>query len=263
MTRIKTGICALTLAFAASTGAAHADSLSPTFDTFGPLPDATFGGTGIPNDSVAISTTTDAFFGSTVTLGLTAHQRYDNPPLTNDGAGTFTALPGSSTPPGSSEGALWNFAYYIEIADALQAPISAYTFELLYDFDPGENTPESELGRISFDLVGFEQQGGALLEDSQNLMFGFLADDSLPGVDPPAYAAFDPDAAGEYSFGLRAYFDPTLEGTGDLVAESSTQVNVVPTAIPTPVAGLAGLVAFGMLSLRRSRRDQSLATLEA
>ncbi|MEX2672118.1 MAG: hypothetical protein WD294_08430 [Phycisphaeraceae bacterium] len=38
--------------------------------------------------------------------------------------------------------------------------------------------------------------------------------------------------------------------------------NVV-TAVPTPMAGLAGLAAFGMLGMRRGRRDHSLAAVEA
>ncbi|MEX2670948.1 MAG: hypothetical protein WD294_02435 [Phycisphaeraceae bacterium] len=35
------------------------------------------------------------------------------------------------------------------------------------------------------------------------------------------------------------------------------------SAVPTPVAGVLGLAAFGMLGMRRARRDQSLAAVEA
>lgn len=35
------------------------------------------------------------------------------------------------------------------------------------------------------------------------------------------------------------------------------------TAVPTPVAGVVGLVAFGLLGMRRRRREQSLAAVEA
>ena len=76
------------------------DQAVPTFDTFGPLPAATFGGSGIPNDSVAISThVIDG--GPTITLGLTAHQRFFNPPLTN---------------PSALFGAKWNFGWFVDLA---------------------------------------------------------------------------------------------------------------------------------------------------
>jgi len=88
---------------------------APLYDTFGPLDDATFGGTGIPNDEVAISS---QFSNgeSLITIAMSATQRYDNPALTNDGAGTYFAGAGSNTPSGTTfEGALWNFNYYINI----------------------------------------------------------------------------------------------------------------------------------------------------
>ena len=70
---------------------ARAD-LTPEFTTFGPLPGATFGGSGIPNDAVAITTIVDGT--TTITLGLTAHQRFASPAVTNNGAGVFTAQAG-------------------------------------------------------------------------------------------------------------------------------------------------------------------------
>ena len=72
-------------------GFAATASATPTFDTFGPLPQATFGGSGIPNDAVAQST-----FEGTGILALSSTQRFFNPPVTNDGAGNYFAEPGSN-----------------------------------------------------------------------------------------------------------------------------------------------------------------------
>ncbi len=58
---------------------AEAAPISPTFDTFGTLSGATFGGTGIPNNAVAITRITSG--GYNITLGLTAHGRFFNPPI--------------------------------------------------------------------------------------------------------------------------------------------------------------------------------------
>lgn len=74
---------------------AAAAPVTPVFQTFGDLAGAEFGGDGIPNDAVAISTFT-AQNGDMLTLGLTATGRFANPPVGNDGAGTFTADPGAN-----------------------------------------------------------------------------------------------------------------------------------------------------------------------
>jgi hypothetical protein len=44
---------------------------APVYDTFGALPQATFGGSGIPNDAVAIGTFSNP--AGNFTLGLAAH----------------------------------------------------------------------------------------------------------------------------------------------------------------------------------------------
>lgn len=74
--------------------------------SFGALPAATFGGSGIPNGSVVQSTC------GNVTLGLTATQRFTSPALTNDGISTFFATPGfDASAPGTY--AKWNFDFYV------------------------------------------------------------------------------------------------------------------------------------------------------
>lgn len=75
--------------------------ITPSYTTFGPLPAATFGGTGIPNSAVSITRVVNPSGGGDLTLGLTAHQRYDNPAVTNNGAGTFFAGAGNDSAHGA------------------------------------------------------------------------------------------------------------------------------------------------------------------
>ncbi|HHQ14905.1 MAG TPA: hypothetical protein ENK16_07730, partial [Chromatiales bacterium] len=89
----------------------------PIMDYFGPLNEATFGGTGIPNQEVAVASQfVDG--NNLITVAMSATQRYSNPPLTNDGAGTYFAGTGSNfggDGESSTEGALWNFNYFIKV----------------------------------------------------------------------------------------------------------------------------------------------------
>ncbi|MEM6331601.1 MAG: hypothetical protein AAF790_15320, partial [Planctomycetota bacterium] len=191
----------------AGTAAAPA---SPIFDTFGPLPQATFGGTGIPNTEVAVSSTFEDG-DNIITVALSATQRFSNPPLTNDGAGTYFATVGSNfggNGQSMTEGALWNFNFYIDVDGINGAtPVLAdYQIDVFYDFDPAADTPLSSLGRIditaglglAMDTVSTTEEG------SQNLLFDFLENPVFPFntvVFPPA-GSFDPNASGEYTFAI-------------------------------------------------------------
>jgi hypothetical protein len=108
-------------------------SAVPVYDTFGPLTGANFGGTGIPNDTVAISS---QFYDgdNLITVAMNATQRYDNPVVTNNGAGTFYAGTGSNIkgPGAGTLGALWNWNYYIKVD--VERPAEPDTHGLRYRY---------------------------------------------------------------------------------------------------------------------------------
>src|ERR1700761_2857030 len=89
-----------------------ASPVAPHFDTFGELAGAQWSGSGNPHNPVAITTINTG--GNTITLGLAAQQRYSNPPLANDGNGTYFATTGQNDGldghiPAHAQGATWNF----------------------------------------------------------------------------------------------------------------------------------------------------------
>lgn len=219
----------------------------PGHTTFGTLAGATFGGTGIPNSAVAITTISDV--DNTITLGMTAHARYSNPVVTSNGNGDFYATVGLNDGLVGSpdQGATWNFATYIDISGG--GVLRDYAFELLYDFDPAPANDEATHGiiNISSFLQAFGQLGNTRAEGSQNLAFGFLAIDNLPFVDAPG-VAFNPFATGKYTFSLRVSADQAQLG------ETNIRVNVDTVPEPSTLAmiGLALLSLIGLGRLRRS-----------
>lgn len=231
----------LVLAFSA-----NAAPISPTFTTFGLLAGVTFGGSGIPNSPAAIFNLTDPLTGqTTLTMGLIATPRFTGV-VTNDGAGTYSSVTGISPNPPSSLAdpyAMWNFSSYVGGSAA-----SGLFFRLFYDFDPAVGTNEADHGTVSFagTTLVLSPNGS-----SSNLGFNSLATSGVATFGPHSFTTvtptgtFDPNAAGQYTFALRAYRDANFT---DLVGSTAIAVNVVPE--PGTFA-LAGLALLGLATARR------------
>ncbi|MEE4185721.1 MAG: hypothetical protein V2J12_08135 [Gammaproteobacteria bacterium] len=246
MRKTLTVVSAVAAATLVSGGAAAA----PIFDVFGPLPEATFGGTGIPNDAVAVSSQfVDG--DTTITVALSATQRLFNPALTNDGAGTYFAQAGSNLGgPGSTsalEGALWNVNYYIDVDDpGATARLTDYDINIYYDFDPAFDNGLAGLGSINVTswLLAGPNPLATTTQGSENLLFDFLGV-AVPGiVTPPTFPAFDPNALGEYNFAI------TVARNGFPVETVAMDVQVV----PVPAAAVLFPSALAMLGWMRRRR---------
>ena len=240
----------LTLLLGAVSAFATAAPVSPDFTFFGPLPQATYGGSGIPNNPSAV-TIREGFL-----LGLTAHQRFSGPNLGNDGTGNFFAKPGTTTSPTGLQGSTWNVGYYIHV-DQDSIADSGLNFKLFYDFDAGANTDESQLGVLDLSAIFPFGAGGSaadVKQDSQNLLFGYLAAPSFFVTPPPGGASFNPNAKGQYSFVLAAY-----NGQGDELGRSAinVQVNDAPASdVPEPgIFALMGLGAAGLAAARRRKKQ--------
>ncbi len=231
---------------------------TPIYTSWGSLPGATFGGTGIPNTSVA---KTDVFINgsTTVTLALTAHQRYSNPVVTDNGAGDYYAGTGSNCGiatdpvgcPSATQGALWNVGYYISVSgtDPNFNDFGDFSFTVYYDFDPGTGTAFGSLGTININNAlianSISPSGVTLWQGSENMMFSYLATPVPSVISPPAYGAFNPNATGEYNFyiGFTANNLPAFSGAVGI------DVNVVPVPAAVWLFG-SGIGLLGWLRRR-------------
>ena len=229
------GIFAAVMALGSMASAAPVTPEFSRFDNLTTLDNqqVTFGGSGIPTDSAAI--TDFSVGGDRIRVGLIATPRFSSPALSNDGAGTYTAQPGESAPGLSG----WNFSFYAESAgDLADAGLKLY-----YDLDPTAGNDLSTLGYFDISALMPLSPDPSVFQGSQNLGFGFLAS-GAPGVVAPVPfpGAFDPFAPGEYSFRIG------VDG-GPFAA-----INVNVAAVPLP-AGLPLLLgAVGGLALLRRRR---------
>jgi hypothetical protein len=235
----------LGLILAVATASGFAQAITPTFATFGALPAATFGGSGIPNTDVAITTFFSPLPNSLLILGTSAAQRCNSgicgAPLTNDGAGTFTAQSGSIFAANPTY-ASWNINFYAS------GNTNLYSFKLLYDFNPAVANVASTHGEFRlFTITGIRGSRG-LDQGSSNMGFGSLTTSLFGANTAPSFTPFNPNVNGEYSFALVA----SDRVTGLELARSAVIVN----AVPEPegyVLGLAGL--FGLAVAARRRRS--------
>lgn len=191
---------------------AFAATVDPSYDFFGSLPGADFGGSGIPNHSVAQSMFETA--EAPGLLGLSAAQRFGSPEVTNDGAGTFFAQPGISDSSYESDFgsglSLWNLNFYID-PGAGSFFDTSLTFELYYETVPGQITT-LQLGSLESTAQG-----------SENLGFNWMnAIADGQGNDP-----FDPFAEGLYSFGLAAFAMPLEEPSEVFEVAQVTEPNSI------------------------------------
>ena len=234
------------LLFSASASFAQ---ITPDASGFGPLPAATFGGTGIPNNAVAQTTSNG------VTLGLTATPRFGSPAVTNDGAGTFFAQAGGY--PGSPSTALWNFDYYIGNSvptTGFNDAISKYNYRLFYDFNPAVGNIQSTHGYFS--LLGVAATAVDPIQDSYNLGFAFPPSSVAAGTFRPI-TTFNPNSLGEYTFKLAAY-TTTFSNIGipNFYGAEAFSTSMVVSAIPEPgewAMMLAGLGVVSMIARRRRK----------
>lgn len=225
-------------------GSSMATDVTPTYDTFGNLAGANFGGGGIPTQPTAITTITVG--NDVITLGLAATQRYSNPPLSNDGAGTYFATPGlndglvSGSP--HALAATWNFDYYFDVKSGNPQTPTPYTFKLFM------GTDASSLSSIDPSFVGDNSStpnsGG---QNSENLSFLGFGTISPPIFQVnPLFGSFDPNANADYNFVLEAF-----DAAGAPLGESAIVVRVASAPDNGSTVALLGLAIGGLGMVRR------------
>lgn len=221
----------------------------PIFDTFGDLPGATFGGSGIPTDKVAI-TEIALSGGVTLTLGLTATPRFSNPSLGDDGAGTFFATPGLNDGLVGSPtvGATWNFSFYAGLSSGTFADNPDVAVGLAYDTDPAPGVGSGFMD-LTFLLAAFgDPSATGVIEGSENLAFDFLnIGPPIPGIFLP-FTPFDPSATGVYEFLLFA--EDFSSGATGVAA-----IDVIVSGVPVP--GALVILGSGLLLIGFRRRTHA------
>ncbi len=199
----------------------QAAPITPQFTSFGALPDATFGGSGIPNTDVAITTTIDAI------LGLTDHGRFTNPNPTNDGAGNFFAQVGNDSAHGQPGYTTDNWGWYAKI-------MSPGTLTMYYDTDPVMTDDGS------WQVVFSQLVGPGVYQNSWNPGMGFLPE------------ATNPNLANMSS--IRMMFTPS-NGSRASISNVSINVSRGDRSVPEPL--MISMLGIGILGIGVRRRLQA------
>jgi len=234
-------------ALAALVAAPGIASAFTVYDNFGAFPDATWAGSGIPNDAVAASK--QIIDGdTTIRIAMNATGRYSNPQLANNGAGVFYAGAGSNTG-GNNEspttGALWNWNYFIDITSGSGKVLADYQIDIWYEFNPAGPTaccvPGTGRINVTNALLLFSP-ASTLQQGSENLLFNYLAVNGPPIITAPG-GAFNPNALGNYQFAL------TVSSGGFPLDSVAMEVQVV----PVPAAVWLFGSALGLIGVMRRR----------
>jgi hypothetical protein len=220
---------------------AQSPSIAGTWSTL-PGTGVTFGGSGIVGPVMQARVGTN---GPWLTLGATP--RFDNAPLTNDGAGTFFASPGADAcTPAANAGcpnpayARWNFNYAVTGSN-----LTEFEFRLRYSI-----TPDGSLVPVFADLpLGVEVFGIPVpLQNSLNI--GMTTLYSYGIATGAAMSPADVNAQGTYRYSLEAY----QLGTDILVGQVGIAVQTVNTTVPEPGTWALTLMGVALLSFARRRR---------
>jgi len=222
------------------------------YDEFGSFEDATWGGSGIPNDAVAASMQI-VNGDDLLRVAMSATERYSNPAVGDNGEAIYSAEIGSNCGvdtdpvgcPSANQGALWNWNYFVDVTGG--GVLGDYQIDIWYDLEAGAQRAFGDLsglGRIDITASLYAQglENLTMIEGSENNLFAWLGTDQLPFVDAPD-TVFDPNAVGNYQYAI------TVTRTGFPVDTVAMEVNTVP--VPASIWLLGS--AIGLLGWIRRR----------